>query len=65
MLLPRRIAEENGSSQGSLFDSGAPLKINYLMGAASVAAKPLRNLLVGGERNSKPAGGVHNRFLVA
>ena len=40
-------------------------KINYSMGAASAAAKPLRNLSVGGERNSKPAGGVHNRFLVA
>jgi hypothetical protein len=35
------------------------------MGAASAAAKPLRNLSVGGERNSKPAGGVHNRFLIA
>jgi hypothetical protein len=40
-------------------------KINYSMGAASAAAKPLRNLLVGGECNSKPAGGVHNCFLVA
>jgi hypothetical protein len=40
-------------------------KINYSMGAASAAAKPLRNLLVGGERNSKPAGGVNNRSLVA
>jgi hypothetical protein len=40
-------------------------KINYSMGAASAAAKPLRNMLVGGERNSKPAGGVHNCFLVA
>ncbi len=40
-------------------------KINYLMGAASVAAEPLWNLLVGGEHNSKPAGGVHNRFLIA
>ncbi len=40
-------------------------KINYLMGAASAAAKPLQNLLVGGERNSKPVGGVHNRFFVA
>ncbi len=40
-------------------------KINYSMGAASAAAKPLRNLSVGGERNSKPTGGVHNRFLVA
>jgi hypothetical protein len=39
-------------------------KINYSMGAASAAAKPLLNLLVGGERNSKPAGGVHNRSLV-
>ncbi len=40
-------------------------KINYSMGAASAAAKPLRNLSVGGERNSKPAGGVHNCFLFA
>ncbi len=40
-------------------------KINYSMGAASAAAKPLRNLLVGGEHNSKSTGGVHNRFLVA
>ncbi len=40
-------------------------KINYSMGAASAAAKPLRNLLVGGERNSNPAGGVHNLFLTA
>ncbi len=40
-------------------------KINYLMSAASADAKPLRNLMVGGERNSKPAGGVHNHFLVA
>jgi hypothetical protein len=40
-------------------------KISYSMGAASAAVKPLWNLLVGGERNSKPAGGVHNRFLVA
>ncbi len=29
-------------------------KINYSMGAASAAAKPLRNMSVGGERNSKP-----------
>jgi hypothetical protein len=36
-----------------------------LMGAASAAAKPRRNLSVGGERNSKPAEGVHNCFLVA
>ncbi len=40
-------------------------KINYSMAAASAAAKPLQNLSVGGERNSKPAGGVNNRFLVA
>ncbi len=40
-------------------------KINYSMGAASVAAKPLWNLSFGGERNSKPAGGVHNRSLIA
>jgi hypothetical protein len=40
-------------------------KINYSMGAASAAAKPLWNLSVGGEHNSKPAGGVHNCFLVA
>ncbi len=40
-------------------------KINYSMGAASTAAKPLQNLSVGGERNSKRAGGVHNRFLLA
>jgi hypothetical protein len=40
-------------------------KINYSMGAASAAAKPLWNLSVGGERNSKPTGGVHNRFLIA
>jgi hypothetical protein len=39
--------------------------INNSMGAASAAAKPLRNLSVGGEHNSKPAGGVYNRFLVA
>jgi hypothetical protein len=40
-------------------------KINYSMGAASAAVKPLRNLSVGGEHSSKPARGVHNRFLVA
>ncbi len=40
-------------------------KINYSMGAASAAAKPLWNLSVGGERNSKLAGGVHNHSLVA
>jgi hypothetical protein len=31
-------------------------QINYLMGAVSVAAKPLWNLSVGGEGNSKPQG---------
>ncbi len=56
MLLPRRIAEVGGSSQGSLFDNGAQKEINYSMGAASAAANPLRNLSVGGERNSKPQG---------
>ncbi len=27
MLLPRRITEESGSSQGGLFDNGAPQKL--------------------------------------
>ncbi len=46
-------------------DKQSTTKIDYSMGAASAAAKPLRNLSVGGERKSKPAGGVHNCFLVA
>ncbi len=57
MRLLRRIAEESSSSRGSLFDDDwSTTKINYLMGAASAAAKLLQNLLVGGERNSKPQG---------
>ncbi len=63
------VAEENNRGERQrprqIVRQWSTTKINYLMGAASAAAKPLRNLLVGGERNSKPAGGVHNRFLVA
>jgi hypothetical protein len=63
------VAEENNQGEQQqpkrFVRQWSTTKINYSMGAASVAAKPLRNLSVGGERNSKPAGGVHNRFLVA
>ncbi len=63
------VAEENSRGERQqprrFVQQWSTTKINYSMGAASAAAKPLRNLLVGGERNSKPAGGVHNGFLVA
>ncbi len=63
------VAEENSRGQRQqprqFVQRWSTTKINYSMGAASVAAKPLWNLSVGGERNSKPAGGVHNRSLVA
>ncbi len=63
------VAEENNRGERQqprqFIQRWSTTKINYSMGAASAAAKPLRNLLVGGERNSKPAGGVHNCFLVA
>ncbi len=63
------VAEENNQGEGQqqrrFVRQWSTTKINDLMGAASAAAKPLRNLSVGGEHNSKPAGGVHNCFLVA
>ncbi len=63
------VAEENNHGERQqprrFVRQWSTTKINYLMAAAFAAAKPLQNLSVGGERNSKPAGGVHNRFLVA
>ncbi len=63
------VAEENNGGERQqprrFVRQWSMTRINYLMGAASAAAKPLQNLSVGGERNSKPAGGVHNCFLVA
>ncbi len=63
------VAEENNQGERQqlrrFVQQCSTKKINYSMGAASAAAKTLRNLSVGGERNSKPAWGVHNRFLVA
>ncbi len=63
------VAKENSRGEGQqprwFVGQLSTTKINYSMGAASAAVKPLRNLSVGGERNSKPAGGVHNHFLVA
>jgi hypothetical protein len=63
------VAEENNRGERQqprrFVRQWSTTKINYSMGAASVVVKPLQNLSVGGERNSKPAGGVHNRFLVA
>ncbi len=63
------VAEENNRGEQRqprrFVQQWSTTKINYSMGTASAAAKPLRNLSVGGERNSKPAGGVQNRFLVA
>jgi hypothetical protein len=63
------VAEKNNQGERQqprrLIQQWSTTKINYLMGAASAAAKPHRNLSVGGECNSKPAGGVHNRFLFA
>jgi hypothetical protein len=63
------VAEENNRGERQqprrFVRQWSTTKMNYSMGAASAAAKPLWNLLVGGEHNSKPAGDVHNRFLVA
>ena len=63
------VAEENSRGERQqprwFVRQWSTTKINYSMGAASAAAKPLWNLSVGGECNSKPAGGVHNRFLIA
>ena len=63
------VAEKNNRGEGQqprrFVRRWSTTKINYSMGAASAAAKPLWNLSVGGEHNSKPAGGVHNCFLVA
>jgi hypothetical protein len=63
------VAEENNQGERQqprrFVRQWSTTKINYLMGAVSAAAKPLRNLSVGGERNSNPAGGVHNCFLIA
>ena len=63
------VAEENNQGERQqprqFVRQWSTTKINYSMGAASAAVKPLRNLSVGGERNSKPAGGVHNCFLIA
>ncbi len=63
------VAEENNRGERQqprrFVRQWSTTKINYSMGTASAAAKPHRNLSVGGEHNSKPAGCVHNRFLVA
>jgi hypothetical protein len=63
------VAEENNRGERQqprrFVRQWSTTKINYSIGAASAAAKPLRNMSVGGERNSKPAGGVHNCFLIA
>ncbi len=63
------VAEENNQGEQQqprrFVQQWSTTKINYSMGAASAAVKPLQNLSVGGEHNSKPAGGVHNCFLAA